>query len=116
MNAVDDNGKDTQKLWQNYLFLTKEMIKFLEGKDLDLFFELMQQREQIQEMIESVVEDQYTSSPEGQAFLRSLQQEDKRMVLTLQLTYNNARNQRSAANAYDNLVPSFIGSHLDWQK
>jgi hypothetical protein len=38
------------------------------------------------------------------------------MVLTLQFTYNNARNQRNAANAYDNLVPSFSGSHLDWQK
>lgn len=116
MNTVEDNVKDTQKLWQDYFFLTKEMIKFLEGKDLDLFFELMKQREHLQEMIESAVGDTYASSPEGQMFLRSLQQEDQRMVLTLQFTYNNARNQRNAANAYDNLVPSFIGNHLNWQK
>ena len=35
-------GKTAEALWQDYQFLTKEMLKFLAQPDMDLFYELME--------------------------------------------------------------------------
>ncbi len=57
-----------RELWQDYHFLTQEMSKFLVRNDIDLFFELMNQREKIQAELDSC-EDDYKRTAEGKSLL-----------------------------------------------
>jgi len=60
-------------LWCDYLFLTREMAKFLAKEDLDMFQSLMEQRERLQQLIDdNDADDRFVSSAEGQEVLATI--------------------------------------------
>ena len=54
-------------LWQKYFALTKELLKFSDQKDNDLFVELVDQRSQLIEMIKALPPNDYRKSAECRA-------------------------------------------------
>ena len=50
--AQTNSDHKTEQLWQDYLFVTKEMGKCLVRKDYELFAELISQREQLQSLLD----------------------------------------------------------------
>lgn len=100
-------------LWQDYLFLTREMSKFLARKEYDLFFELMSQREKIQEMLDQV-DDPLKKTAEGQAVINTIRQENQQLIAHLRLAMNQMQQQHTVANSYDGGMPR-AGRSFDHQ-
>jgi len=101
-----------RELWQDYYFLTREMSKFLLKNDIDLFFELMNQREKIQADIDSC-EDDYKRTAEGRALLEAVRATNQGIGHRLQFLLNQARQKETVTNAYDGYGERPVGNRLD---
>jgi hypothetical protein len=103
-----------KELWQNYLFLTREMKKFLLRKDLDLFFEIMKQREKVQAQIDTAPDAAYRLTSEGQKLLESVREDNKDIILAMQQQMYQLKQQHSITQAYEGgaLV---AGKRLDFE-
>ncbi len=56
---MTSSQRTAAELWQDYLFLSREMLKFLERKEHELFLELMSQRETVQQMLDGLAKDDF---------------------------------------------------------
>jgi len=101
-----------QELWQDYHFLTQEMSKFLLRNDIDLFFELMNQREKIQAELDSC-EDDYKRTAEGKSLLETIRMTNQAIGHRLQFLLNQAKQQEDVSNAYDGYGERPVGNRLD---
>lgn len=97
------NSDCLQAKWQDYLFLTREMHKFLLKPDMDLFHALLAQRVTLQKEIQALSADNqdYNSSPEGQALIREIQLADQEMQRRFCQIFNNAKKHREVSQAYE---------------
>lgn len=89
-----------QSLWQDYLFLTKEMQKCLNRQDMELFHNLMNQRERMQTLIEETPDHGFRSSSAGRELLTGIQREDQILMSHFQATHSKARHHHQVAEAY----------------
>lgn len=103
-----------KKLWNEYLFLTREMAKFLDKQDYDLFFEIMRQREGLQQQLDECADD-YKKTQEGRAVLESIRTENHVIMQKLRLFLNRAKQQQSVSQAYDVTGARPVGGRLDRQ-
>lgn len=101
-----------RELWQDYHFLTQEMSKFLLRNDIDLFFELMNQREKLQEALDNC-EDDYKRTTEGKSLLESIRMTNQGIGHRLQFLLNQAKQQEDVSNAYDGYGERPVGNRLD---
>lgn len=116
MLTEENIGKPLQELWQDYLFLTKEMEKFLNKDEFELFLEIMEQREKMQGMIEAgATSDDFPSSPGGQVILGDINRINKVIQNKLQYLMNIANRQHDVSRAYDEVGLSNVGGRMDWQ-
>lgn len=92
--------KTAQALWQNYLFLTKEMIKFLDEQDMDLVYELMKQRELLQSLIVQTPDDGFKASPVGESLHAEIQLDNQYILDHLQFQFNKSKRSREVAEVY----------------
>jgi len=101
--------KETAALWQDYLFLTRELLKFL-GKEQDeeLVQELLRQREQLQRAIDARQDDSFRCSEAGRALLQEIAGLNRQGAQKLQLAMNRLRQQQQLSRAYDQME-SFVG-------
>ena len=94
------SGKTAEALWQDYQFLTKEMLKFLAQPDMDLFYELMNQREKLQTIIEQTDDDGFKVSRDGRILLRGIQQMNEEITDNMQLLLSRSKRQHQVSEAY----------------
>ena len=104
-----------QKLWKDYLFLTKEMGKFLDKHDLEMFFELLEQRQRLQDIIETTDNHDFPLSASGRELLQCIEDTNQIVTAKLQFLINNSRNQENLSRAYENMGAVSIGKRMDWQ-
>ena len=108
-------GKIAKQLWLDYHFLTKEMVKFLDNKDMELFYELINQREQIQALIDQTADDDFRKSAEGRRLLLEIQGDSHFITHTLQFQLNTGKRQHQVAAAYDGEIGTTF-SHMSWKR
>ncbi len=100
--------------WEDYLFLTREMDKFLASQDFAMFTELADQREKLQTIIEEMAARDYLRTPRGQEIAAVVRKQDKAMHDKLLLLINRARQDRTVAQAYDLYgAAAKLGSRMD---
>lgn len=104
----------SEKLWDEYLFLTKEMAKFIEKQDMDLFEELLAQRSKLQLIIEDVADNSFKQSDKGRLRFEEIQQAEHAIKLKLEYLRNIMSRQNQVSNAYDGFTTS-IGRRMDRQ-
>lgn len=102
-------------LWQNYRFLTKEMLKFLDKQDMDLFYKLLDQRAELQTQIEAAADDGFKESEEGQKTLAEIQHDDRIMLNHLQMKRHRVNEQRKVIGAYTGPSTAMIKSKV-WER
>ncbi|AGA70294.1 hypothetical protein Desdi_2882 [Desulfitobacterium dichloroeliminans LMG P-21439] len=93
-------NKTAPELWQDYLFLTKEMLKFLDRQDMELFYELMNQRERLQVLIEDASDDGYISSPAGKKLQAQVLSANQVLMNHFQATHSKMKHHQQVAEAY----------------
>jgi len=97
--------------WQDYLFLTVEMKKFLSKNDLKMFFTLVDQREKLQLELEKITDKAFYSLPESKKMLQEIQQANQDLMNQFNLLFNTMKNRKNISQAYDgmsNVAGSFI--------
>lgn len=107
--------KTPKALWQDYRFLTKEMLKFLDKSEMDLFYELMNQREKVQTILDVTFDDGFKSSTEGQSLLGEIQQDSQYLMTNLQLQLNSSKRHRQVSEIYSG-VSSEPVSRMNWKR
>ncbi|MFZ3101261.1 MAG: hypothetical protein WA131_04450 [Desulfitobacteriaceae bacterium] len=108
-------GKTAQALWQDYQFLTKEMLKFLTKQDMNLFYDLMNQREQLQTMIDQTDDEGFKSSLAGRSLLSEIQQDSQSISDNLQFRINSSKRQQQVAEAYSAAGTTAV-SQMNWER
>ncbi|MDF2635267.1 MAG: hypothetical protein K0R78_2141 [Pelosinus sp.] len=107
--------KSISVLWQDYLFLTKEMNKFLDRQDSEMFLELLSQRERLQSMIENKPSQDFIDSKQGQEMCTEIAKINHIMADKVQYILNMEQKNQSLSRAYDGLNNPTIGLRMDWK-
>ena len=107
--------KTAVALWQDYSFLTKEMLKFLAKQDMDLFYNLMNQRAMLQAIIEQTPDDDFKVSPAGRSLLSEIQQVNRNIADHLQLRMGSSKRQHQVSEAYSSVSTAAV-SQMKWDR
>jgi len=99
---------EARRLWQKYFELTKELLKFSDQKDGELFMQLVDQREQLIERIKALPPNDYRQSDECKALIEQMIPMDKQIIYRARAWLNKSRRQNSAVRSYD--VTSSFGT------
>ncbi len=113
---MSNDAFDMQELWQNYLFLTTELGKFTSPEDVDLFADLLNQRERLMMTIKQTSDDKnYIKSLEGQAFIKYIAELDATVYEKMSLSKNMLRKKFELSSAYDgySLDSVAVGGNFD---
>lgn len=89
-----------ENLWQDYRFLTREMATFIARQELDMFYELQNQRIQLQAMIDETADFEYLQTAAGREMVREVQAADALMATQLRGNMNRLTQQRQVRHAY----------------
>jgi hypothetical protein len=84
--------KSAKDLWCDYLFLTREMARFLANDDLDMFHSLLEQRERLQQLIDENADKKFAVSAEGQKMLTMIR--DANAGISLAVNGRYSRNKK----------------------
>lgn len=93
-------GRSAETLWQDYRFLTKEMLKFLAKQDMELFYDLMNQREQLQTLIEHAPDNGFKASSVGRRLINEIQQDSQVIIQEMQVRMGSSKRQHQVSEAY----------------
>ena len=107
---------DMQKLWQNYLFLSKELLKFVSADDLDLFSDLLAQREELFTRIRACEDkNRYVFSQAGQELIGQVVAIDIDLRKKMLMARNMLKNNFTLSSAYDGFIgdSAAVGNRFD---
>ena len=107
--------KTASELWQDYRFLTKELAKFLTKHDMELFYDLLSQRERLQHIIDKTADAGFKTSPEGRSLLLEISQDSRFLTNYMHSQINKHKQQQQLANAYSG-QGSTVASQRNWQR
>ncbi len=93
--------QEARALWQKYFVLTKELLKFSDQKDPELFMELVDQRERLIKKIKALPENDYRQSEECKKLIEQMIPMDKQIIYRAKAWLNKSRRQNSAVRSYD---------------
>lgn len=98
---VEETLKQARILWQKYFALTKELVKFSDQKDSDLFMELVDQRGRLIDKMKSLPENNYRDSEECKKLIEQIIPMDRQIMYRAKSWLNKSRRQNSAVRSYD---------------
>ena len=97
----DEVLRQARILWQKYFALTKELLKFSDQKDSELFMELVDQRDRLIEKMKSLPKNDYRDSEECKKLIEQIIPMDKQIIYRAKAWLNKSRRQNSAVRSYD---------------
>ena len=106
--SAEEVELQAEKLWQTYLSLTKELLKFIDRQDIDTFLSLVPQRTQLIEKIEALPSKDYRQIPKFKAMAEEIKPLDKEIMYKARAWLNKSRRQNSMVKSYD-LGNSMLG-------
>ena len=98
---VEETLKQARILWQKYFALTKELLKFSDQKDSDLFIELVDQRGRLIDKMKELPENNYRDSEECKKLIEQIIPMDRQIIYRAKSWLNKSRRQNSAVRSYD---------------
>ena len=88
-------------LWQKYLTLTNELLKFISKNDVDTFFELVSQRGKLIDMMKVLPENNFRDTDECKAMIEQIKPIDMQIMYKARAWLNKSRRQNNTVKAYD---------------
>ena len=93
--------KQASILWNKYLTLTNELLKFINKGDVDTFFELVNQRDKLIEMMKALPENKFRDTDECKAMIEQIKSLDMQIMYKARAWLNKSRRQNNTVRAYD---------------
>ena len=106
--SAEEVTAQAKTLWQKYLSLTKDLLKFINKQDVDTFLELVPQRTGLIEKLEALPSKEYSKLEEFKAMAEEIKTLDKEIMYKARTWLNKSRRQNSMVRSYD-LGNSMIG-------
>ena len=100
-NDSEEVLNQARALWQKYFALTKELLKFSDQTDSDLFVDLVDQRERLIEKIKALPENNYRESAECKEMIAQMIPIDKQIIYKARAWLNKSRRQNNTVRSYD---------------
>ena len=97
----DEMTAEAENLWQTYLSVTRELLKFINKQDIDTFLELVPQRTQLIEKIEDLPSKEYRQLEKFKAMAEEIKTIDKEVMYKARAWLNKSRRQNSMVRSYD---------------
>lgn len=91
--------KSAQDLWCDYLFLTREMDKFLD-RDMEMFTTIMEQRQQLQEIIDAHSDKSFKTSAEGRKIIAIIRKENDAITRRMNALMHQHQRRETIEQAY----------------
>ena len=88
-------------LWNKYLTLTHELLKFISKGDVDTFFELVNQRDKLIEMMKALPENRFRETDECKNMIEQIKPLDMQIMYKARAWLNKSRRQNNTVRAYD---------------
>jgi hypothetical protein len=105
--------KSAKDLWCDYLFLTREMAKFLAKDDLEMFDSIMEQRERLQQLIDDNADKQFVASGEGRKIITMIRDINTSISLAINGRYSRSKNQDRLDQAYGGGIAAPAGARMN---
>lgn len=96
-------------LWEKYLTLTQELLKFINQQDVETFLSLVPQRDQLIELMEKLPSKNYLQREDFKEIGKKIIPMDREIMYKARAWLNKSRRQNSAVRAYD-LTNSALGT------
>ena len=96
-----DVRREAEVLWKKYFALTKELVKFSDQRDTELFMEIVNQRERLIEKIKALPPNDYRESDECKQMIAQMIPMDRQIIYRAKAWLNKSRRQSSAVRSYD---------------
>ncbi len=106
--SAEEVTAQARTLWQKYLSLTKDLLKFIDKQDIETFLELVPQRTGLIEKLEALPSKEYRKLEEFKAIAEEIKTLDKEIMYKARTWLNKSRRQNSMVRSYD-LGNSMIG-------
>ena len=97
----EETLKEARTLWQKYFALTKELLKFSDQRDSELFVELVDQRGQLVDKLKALPKNNYRESEECQALIKQIIPMDNQIMYRARSWLNKSRRQNNTVRSYD---------------
>jgi hypothetical protein len=110
---MTDKHKSPEKLWQDYLFLTRQMHQFLQRDNVDMFLELLAQREKLQAAIEAADTGRFKTSAAGVELFAAIRQADAVAMQELERLRNTMQRREDLSVAYEGMRARPLGRRMD---
>ena len=103
-----------EDLWRDYRFLTREMAAFIARQELDMFYELQNQRLQLQAKIDETGDYSFLQTEEGRVLVKELQAADTQIASQLRGAMSRLTQQRKVQRAYQSAYGGAVGGRTDF--
>ncbi len=100
---MENDDEKVKGLWLTYFSLSEEMLKFIERENIDVFLQLLSQREEIQKKLEAYGPSDWPKTKEGQALYQKMKPIDMQVQYKARLWLNKSKHKNEVARAYDSL-------------
>lgn len=90
-----------QELWEKYLAITKDLMKFIAEEDIDTFLDLVDQRQRLMEMLQALPDHEYARSPEGVALRKKIEPMDMQIMHKARSWLNKSKRNNMTVRSYD---------------
>ena len=92
-----------KQLWEKYLALTYELLKFIKAEEIDLFLQLVDQRQELLDRMKAVPEAQrdFSSSPECMVMREQIKPMDMQIMYKARTWLNKSRRNNAQVRNYD---------------
>lgn len=90
-----------QEVWEKYLDVTREMLKFINRNDVDTFLSIVSQRDILFEMLKSMEPHIFAKTEEGTAIREQIKTLDVEIMYKARAWLNKSKRQNVAVKSYD---------------
>lgn len=109
----DKAYEEAHALWEKYRVLTHELLKFVDADEIDMFIDLVDQREQVVDLLRALPSDPYRTGAEWPALDAELRPLEMQVQYKARAWLNRSRRQNAAVHSYDLTGANPLGSHLN---
>lgn len=109
-----ENRVSAKELWGKYAFYNREMLKFVQNDDIDMFLTMRDKLLDIYEQLRTAPEDGFLQTPDGKVLLAELIHNTHLIQCAAQSWINGEKQKQSVTRAYGTLGIPGIGRFKDW--
>ena len=115
MHEEDETILRARDLWQRYLELTRELLKFIDRQDIDTFMDLVPQRSALIEQMKALPPNDYRQREECQKMIEEIKPMDQQIMYKARAWLNRSRRQNQTVQAY-RLSPALQSAGMIFNK